>query len=385
MNKNISSLNFSFCFYNKGSLFKQYETTYKSTYGKFYDEENKSRNSNIYTPNRSINYQPIFLRLNQTKNNIPNWKLICPNCINENIIKVKSHSKIKRLKKKEIDFFGDKMKLAHEKKMKSDIMNREERAKQTYHSLYVNRGRRNENYIKISNDISREGEYFGKDIEYGMIRCRNREINNDKNIFGIDLKNRLKNSKSWIGNNYLLDKTEYNEIINKQIKSKIRKNKREKCLSIKEEKELLFEQLQNEKNKIKEEKEKKNYIRNEINKINSIILKEKKNRENCEKRRKMKEKEYISNICKQQIEEFIQNLKMKKIKNQKYDDDNFKIALIRNKKSEIRKFKTDKNFYGLPLKGIENKKCEQCKREYPKNVMSQICYSYNEQQKKKYK
>lgn len=383
MYRNISNLNSSFYFYNKGSLFKQFETTYKLAYGRFYEEEKKSKNSNIYTPNKSINSFPQFLRLNQTKNNIPNWKLICPNCINENIIKVKSHSKIKRLKKKEIDFFEDKMRLVHEKKLKHDIREREERSKKTYHSLYINRHRRNENYKKITNDISREGEYFGKDIEYGMIRCRNRELNNDKKIFGIDLKAKLKNNKSWIGHNYLLNKTEYGEIINNQIKNKTRKKKNEKNLNIKEEKDLLFEQLQNEKNRMKEENDKRNYIRKEINRINSIILKEKKIKENYEKRKKIKEKECISNICKKEIEEFIQNLKMKKIKNQKYDDDNFKIALIRNKKSKIEKFKTDKNFYGLPLRGIESKKCDQCKRNYPKNVMSQICYSYNEQQKKK--
>ena len=46
------------------------------------------------------------------------------------------------------------------------------------------------------------------------------------------------------------------------------------------------------------------------------------------------------------------------------------------------KLKNNKSFLGLSLKGIENKKCEQCRREYPKNVLSQIYYSYNIQQKK---
>lgn len=387
MRKNLSSLNFSYCFCNKNFNSGQYETTYNSAFKNFYKEEKDSKNHNIYSTKKSINFKPCHLFLNQTKINVPNSKLICPNCINKKIVKSKSRSRIRRSKNYNLGYFEDKMKTVYENKLKKDIKNREERAKKTYDSLFNNRGRSDENYKKIdgSNDnTSRDGEYFGKDIEYGMIRCRNRELKNDKKIFGIDLKKRIQKNKSYIGYNYLLDKNEYSEIINKQIEKNNKKNENEKSYILKEEKDLLNKRLQNEKNKINEEKENKYNIRNEMNRINSVLLKERKNRENNEKRRKKREKDCISRICREQIEEFVNNLKIKKIKNRNIDEENYQTAQkkSKNKNKELNRIKNDKTFYGLKLKGIENKKCDKCFRNYPKNVMSQIYYSYNEQQKK---
>ena len=387
MRKNLSSLYFSYCFCNKNTNFGQYETTYNSAYKNYYEKEKDSNTNNIYTTKKSTNFKPCHLFLNQTKINIPNSKLICPNCINKKIVQSKSRSRIRRSKNYNLGYFEDKMKTIYENKKKKDIKNREERARKTYDSLFNNRGRSEENYKKINganNDTSRDGEYFGQDIEYGMIRCRNRELNNDKKIFGIDLQKRIKKSKSNIGFNYLLDKNEYSEIINKQIEKNNKKSENEKSYILKEEKDLLSKRLKNENDKINEEKENKNNIRNEMNRINSVLLKEKKIRENNEKRRKKREKESISKICKQQIEEFIHNLKLKKIKYRNVDEENYQTAQSKskNKNNELNKIKNDKTFYGLPFKGIENEKCDKCLRNYPKNVMSQIYYSYNEQQKK---
>ena len=377
MKKNLSSLNFSFSLYNHyNNNYRQYETTYKSAYGNFY---NANYNFFLGTKNNVSKSQCIYL--NQTKNNIPNSKLICPNCINENIVKIKSKSRIKRSSKNN-NYFEDKMRTVYENKRKKEIKNREERAKMTYSSLFKNRGESYQNYQKIkinNNKNNEEKEYFGNDIEYGMLRCRNRELKNDKKLFGIDLNKRLKNNKSWLGNNYLLDKMEYSEIINRQIKDNDMKNKNEKIVKLKEENKLLYEQLQNEKNRIKQEKENKNNIKVEMNRVNSALLREKKIKENKQINQKRKEKDYLNKLCQTEIEEFIQNLRTKKMRNKNIDEDNYRTAKIKNAKNKI---KINKSFYGLPLKGIENKKCEQCKREYPKNVMSQIYYSYNIQQKK---
>ena len=70
------------------------------------------------------------------------------------------------------------MKLVYENKMEKDIKNREEREKKTFSSLFNNHERSEVDYKKINvtnNNTSRKREYFGKDIKYGMIRCRNRE------------------------------------------------------------------------------------------------------------------------------------------------------------------------------------------------------------------
>ena len=377
MKKNLSSLNFSFSLYNHyNNNYRQYETTYKSAYGNFCNE---NYNFFLGTKNNVSKSQCIYL--NQTKNNIPNSKLICPNCINENIVKIKSKSRIKRISKNN-NYFEDKMRTVYENKRKKEIKNREERAKMTYSSLFKNRGESYQNYqnIKINNNKNNEEkEYFGNDIEYGMLRCRNRELKNDKKLFGIDLNIRLKNNKSWLGNNYLLDKMEYSEIINRQIKDNNIKNKNEKIVKLKEENKLLYEQLQNEKNRIKQEKENKNNIKVEMNRVNSALLREKKIKENKQTNQKRKEKDYLNKLCQTEIEEFIQNLRTKKMRNKNIDEDNYRSVKIKNAKNKI---KINKSFYGLPLKGIENRKCEECKREYPKNVMSQIYYSYNIQQKK---
>ena len=385
MKNNLSSLNFSYCFCNKNMSFGNFETTYKSSYGNFYVQTKNLKNGNI-SVNKSDNINHQYILLNQTeyKKKIPNAKLICPDCINKSIIKERKHSRINRSNqfKCSNSLFEDKMKILVENKLKKDIKNREENARKTYHSLFINRARSNENFKKLyetNSNINKDGEYFGKDVEYGMIRCRNREINNDRRIYGIDFKKRFINSKSWIGHNYLLDKTEYNEIINKQIEKENKKKEKEKNLKLKQEKRLLLEQLQNENNKIHKEKENKNNIRNEMNRINSLLLKEKKIKEKNELKKKRIEKKFINNICKQQIEEFVQNLKLKKLKNKNIVEENNKTVQIKNKNNELKKYKFDKNTYGLILKETEKKNCQQCKRKYPKNVMSQIYYLYNEQ------
>ena len=384
----MNSLNISLCFFNKPDIISQYETTYESSYGNFFPSKCHTKENLRYSLNKSVNSKCNLLLLNQSNQNIPNSQLICPNCINENIVEMKSHSRsrIKRINFND-GYFEDRMKLIHKKKLENDIQNREDRAKQTYNSLFRNRDR-SANYKKIYNTNNNnknktftEGEYFGKDIEYGMIRCKNRELKIDKKLFGLNLNGNLKNNKSWIGKNYYLDKDEYSQIIDDQVEKHNRKNIHERLLKLKEEKQLLNEQLQNEKMKIENEKDKKRNIRNEMNRVNSVLLKTKKNREYTEKRIKEKEKEYISNLCKKEIDDFIKNLKMKKIKNQNYNEDNKKISQIKYKVNENRK-KLDNIIYpGLKLEEKINKKCEHCNRQYPKNVMSQIYYTFNEHQK----
>ena len=382
MNKNLSSLDFSLNFFNRNYNYRQFETTYKSTYGSFYQDNNNSKQNSKCPKNNNLYMNHRYLFLNQTSKAMPNSKLICPNCINQSISKIKSLSRSRIQRIKIIDgFFEDKMKSIHKNKMQKDIQNREERAKRTYNSLFKNRGLSEKNYKKIvernNNSIFKEGEYFGKDIDYGMIRCRNRELKINKKLFGIDLNQSLKNNKSWVGRNYLLDKVMYGQIINTQIEKKNKKNRNERYLKLEEENKILNEQLQKEKNKIKDEKNNKNNIRNEMNRANSALLKAKKHRENNEKRIKKKEKEIISNICKKEIEEFKNNLKMKKLKNQNIEKDNYKISQIKNKNEKYNKLNNNKIYYGLLLKGVENKKCNQCNREYPKNVLSKIIYFYN--------
>ena len=98
---------------------------------------------------------------------------MCPNCINENIIRTKSLAKLKRRKNYKTEFFEDKMRNAHENKKKEDIIKREYRAKNTYVSLFRNRKRSAEQYKNII--IKEKGnDNFGQNIEYGMMRCRNR-------------------------------------------------------------------------------------------------------------------------------------------------------------------------------------------------------------------
>lgn len=413
-NKNYQNLSISVPFFNMPETNKKYETTYETSYGNFHPNKCCKTKPNLKnetnTNDKSVNFNNNYILLNQTKKNIPNSESICPNCINDNLAQMRSisrsRSRIKRLSDVS-DIFEDKMRGLHKKKLEQDRQNRENRTKNTYYSLFDNRHRSTE-YKKIyvsktDNNISREGEYFGKDIDYGMLRCRNREIKNDKKIFGINLNNNkshlynkinsrinnnflnYNNHKSFIGKNYLLNKLEYSQIIDDQIEKNTRKYWNEKFMKIKEERNLLKEQLENEKETINHEKEKKMKIRNEMNRVNSVILKNKKMREYNEQLLKRKEKEKINNLCKKENEDYAKNLQLQKIKNQKIDEDNFKSATIVAKKM---KKKDDKIYPGLNLEGISNTinikcKCDQCFRKFPKNVMSQIYYSYTEQQKKK--
>ena len=90
-----------------------------------------------------------------------------------------------------------------------------------------------------------------------MLRCRNRELKNDKKLFGLNLlnnesnitkynkniTNNLKSNKSWLGpKNYLLDKSEYSIIIAKQMERDNFKNRKERNEKLKQERSILAEQ-----------------------------------------------------------------------------------------------------------------------------------------------
>ena len=72
-------------------------------------------------------------------------------------------------------------------------------------------------------------------------------------------------------------------------------------------------QLNKEKNDINRELNYKNNIKNEMNKININLLKAKKLKENKKIKLKKNEKEYITYLCKKQIDDFIARTKQKKM------------------------------------------------------------------------
>jgi hypothetical protein len=297
---------FSNVFKDKTINVDNYETTYNSSYGKFYPESNNKSYSTIkiyqnYATNTLTNYNlktnkyrknknlETFVKESNEDKHEEKHKLMCPNCINEKIIRTKSMARLKRKKVYETEFFEDKMREIHESKRINDIKSRENKAKNTYISLFKNRDRSAGQYKKFFT-IDQNKSYFGEDIEYGMQRCRNRELKNDRTLFGLDspeknekssiiIKN-LKNNKSWIGpKNYLLDKNEYSFIINKQISKDKLRLKKERYDKLKEEKCYLNYQLKKERNDIDKEIYNKNKRKNEMNQINSYLLKAKKKEE----------------------------------------------------------------------------------------------------------
>ena len=386
-----------------------FETTYNSSYGRFYPEEFKLSNynlscckkdfSNYLTNIENNNYKKNenlenFLKRGEEESNKDKAKLMCPNCINKNIIKAKSLNRIRREKVYETDYFEDKMRDIHENKRKNDIKNREYRAKKTYKSLFRNRERSAQPYKKITSKYN--NNIFGESIEYGMLRCRKRELRNDQKLFGLNssekkeknfnnitqISNNLINNKSWISpRNYLLDKNEYSFIITKQIESYNLKSKKEKLEKIKEENNLLNEQLKKERNELSKEICFKNKERNEINKINCNMLKAKKFEEYRKKKIKRQEKENINLVSKKQLEDVKRKLRQKKRKNINVDKVNLK--MFENKILKYKKHKNilNRNYEGLIFKGMEKKNCENCNRSYPKNVLSYMYYTYNDKQK----
>jgi len=391
-----------------------YETTYKSSYGRFHPEDsNKSYNNLKFYPNCATNnltnfkysynnyhknkHLENYLKTSQDNKPSKNPKLVCPNCVNENILKAKSITRLKRNNIYETEYFEDKMKSIHENKKKDDIKKRENRAKDTYISLFKNRDRSAQQYNNIA--IKNKGnDYFGHNIEYGMLRCRNRELKNDKKLFGLYLldksqnksnnnigpnakTNYLKTNKSWIGpKNYLLDKNEYSFIINKQMEKDDKKTKKERYEKIKEEKNYLNAQLKKEKCDINKEICCKNKRRNEMNKINSNLLISKKIEEYRKKRIKKREKDCISLICKKQLEEMVRRFRQKRLNNINVEKENKKMSEEKKLKNKKDKILMNRNYEGLVFTGTEQKSCENCNRLYPKNVLSYMYYTFNEQQ-----
>ena len=396
-----------------------YETTYKSSYGRFHQDDNNKSCNNLkfyqnYVTNNLTNYKysynnyhknihlENYLKTSQDNKPSKNPKLVCPNCINENILKAKSLNRLKRNKIYETEYFEDKMKLIHENKKKDDIKNRENRAKDTYISLFKNRDRSAQQFNNIETKNKGNG-YFGHNIEYGMLRCRNRELKNDKKLFGLYLldktenknsndinintnhkekANNLKTNKSWLGpKNYLLDKNEYSFIINKQMEKDDKKTKKERYEKIKEEKNYLNAQLNKEKSDINKEICCKNKRRYEMNKINSNLLISKKIEEYKRKRSKKHEKDCISLICKKQLDEMVRRFRQKRLNNINVEKENKKISEEKKLKNKKDKILMNRNYEGLVFTGTEQKSCENCNRLYPKNVLSYMYYTFNEQQK----
>ena len=378
-----------------------YETTYKSSYGRFHQDDNNKSCNNLkfyqnYVTNNLTNYKysynnyhknkhlENYLKTSQDNKPSKNPKLVCPSCINENILKAKSLNRLKRNKIYETEYFEDKMKLIHENKKKDDIKNRENRAKDTYISLFKNRDRSAQQFNNIETKNKGNG-YFGHNIEYGMLRCRNRELKNDKKLFGLNsltkesniinyrsnATNNLKYNKSWVGpKNYLLDKTEYSLIITRQMETDDLRNKKQRYETLKEENNILNERLKKEKNDIKREICSKNKRRYEMNRANSYLLRHKKYEEYKQKKNKMREKECINLISKKQIEDIIKKIRQKRMNYIKIDKENLKMFEDKKLKNKKEKIIMNRNYEGLIFQGMENKSCEKCNRLYPKNVLS---------------
>ena len=401
---------FSNVFKDKTINVDNYETTYNSSYGKFYPESNNKSYSTIkiyqnYATNTLTNYNlktnkyhknknlEIFVKESQEDKHEEKHKLMCPNCINEKIIRTKSMARLKRKKVYETEFFEDKMRTVHENKKKKDIINREFRAKNTYVSLFRNRERSAGHYKNLAIK-NKENDNFGQNIEYGMMRCRNRELENDKKLFGLyfvetnDKKNNINNNsiinikereknltvnKSWIlPKNYLLNKEEYNFIINKQMEKETIKVKRERIQKIREENDYLNYQIKKEKNDINKEISYKRAKINEMNKINSKILKEKKIEEYKQKIIKNQEKSFINSICQKQFEDMKRKLRQKKLRDINIEKENIMMSEKKKMKNQRDKIIMNRKYEGLVFKGVEKNKCGKCNKLYPKNVLTYI-------------
>ena len=83
-------------------------------------------------------------------------------------------NRLKMKKIYEVEYFEDKMKLIHENKKKEDIKNRENRAKDTYISLFKNRDRSSQQYKNITSK-NKVNEYFGQIL---IMVCYDVEIEN---------------------------------------------------------------------------------------------------------------------------------------------------------------------------------------------------------------
>ena len=380
-----------------------FETTYKSSYGRFSPEELRQANTNFnfykkgvsgcLTNMRYYNYKTNnnnsenFLKGGEEKNNknLEKTKLMCPTCINENIIKAKSMNKIKR---RVYETDGD-IKIGENRTVKTNkrFLKNRDRSAQPYKRMTS----------KYNNDNNNNDSYFGNDVEYGMLRCRKRELQNAQKLFGLnslEMKEKnntqnsyryLKNNKSWVGPwNYLLNKNEYSYIINKQMEKSSTKSKNEKLEKIKEENNLLNEQLKKEKDDINKEILTKNKRRNEMNKTNYNMIKTKKFEEYRKKRIQKQEKECLSILSKKHLEETKKKLRQKKQNNFNFYKINLKMfedKILKNKKNKKNKIILNRNYEGLVLKGVEKENCEKCNRPYPKNVLSQMYFTYNDKQK----
>lgn len=359
MSKNYSNIGLIQYLDNRNNYqIPKYETTYSSCYVNFTQKKEPKYN---FSNNESMEYTT-------------QCHLMCPDCINQKIILKKNLSKIKRyhLPDEEDSPYFDKLRIIYEDKRKSDIKRREDRSKSTYNSLFNNRGRSAENYKKLY-EKDEKGEVFGKDINYGMLRCRKRELKNDKRLFGIKEKKIFgKKVKKY---NCIIDKNEYSQIINKQIEEKTKENYNKKFCKLKDELLLLNEHKKNEKKTIKKEIDNLNNIRKEMDKVNSYLLLEKIKKKYHEEKIKKSEKENMNKLCQSLNEDYERKLKIKKKMNQKIMKENYEFMKKKIRDSGVEKIKiTNQKYNSIILKGVEKQICETCNRKYPKNVLEQFCY-----------
>lgn len=316
-----------------------YQSTYKKDFINYFNKSFDNMN-NKHNNKRDISFNCNKKKLYQ--------KMICPSCINENIVNNKNE--IKR-KEKITDFFINKIEKKNNKNKINNI---------------------NDQFNKTWNN-----GMFLEDIDYGRIRARKRELNNDNRIFGTSF---CYTNKSCDNKNHIIKGKEYYEIINKQIENKKRKKDIEYQKKINEENKYIYYQIEKDKNRVLEEKRKKQKKINEINKINEILINCKKKLKNYEDDLKKKENEYILILCDKQNKEYNQKKADQKQKEKKIDYENYIMSQNNKDRKKNEKEKEDKfqgrDFLDLFPKNDNKKKCEQCYRKYPKNVLSPFYYSY---------
>ena len=76
----------------------------------------------------------------------------------------------------------------------------------------------------------------------------------------------------------------------------------------------------------------------------------------------------------------VRRFRQKRLNNINVEKENKKMSEEKKLKNKKDKILMNRNYEGLVFTGTEQKSCENCNRLYPKNVLSYMYYTFNEQQ-----
>lgn len=337
--------------------------------------QNKTISTNISLRKRPLNYKD----------------LICPNCINTEIIDDNACRKkaLSNGKNKEcFHFFEDKNKCLSQKIINEKIASRAKTSQITYDKLNMFRSGTQKEKLQLDFENSLKNDFFSTNKDYSRDRALSKQLKTENNIINKN-KFTIQNDNPRLvryyercvgdGNtNIFTNKatprliwSNYYKDLQQQINDKKEEQKEKKLKEAQEENKIIQEQNEKYKEMYRTQYIAKRKLQKDFQEVNEKLVEDKKQKQKDDKFKQIKlEKEFIQN--EQQINRNLDN-KNKKRKEELNNvcKENLKISLEnRKRRQEFKNEENNKIYNGFHLHENKLGRCGKCNKAVPPNVLA---------------